>query len=114
MALDGLAWAFDAAGLDDVGVERALHQPVHSACFFGDARSLVVEDGDELSADALSLCLRVDDPSQLLEEAFAGVHSDNFQAKFLAQILLDILEFVFAQDAVVDEDAGELAADRKS
>jgi len=111
MALDGLARAADAAGLDDVGIERALDQPVDSTGFLGDARGFVVENGDELRADALALDLGVGDAGQLFEEAGAGVHGHDIEAQLVAQVLLHALKFVFAQDAVIDEDAGELRAD---
>ncbi len=92
------------------GVERALHQPVHSAGFSGDALRFIVEDGDELRADALALGFRVGNTGKLLEETLAGVDGDDVEAELVAQVLLHILEFVFAQHAVVYEDAGELAA----
>ena len=111
MALDGLAGAFDARRLDYVGIERALNQPFHSSGFFRNARGFVVEDGDKLSSDALAFGLGIDDSRQLLQKALTCVHGDDFQAEVVAHILLDTLKFIFAQDAVVDEDAGELAAD---
>jgi len=110
VALDGLAGALDAAGFDDVGVERALDKPVHSSRFFGDARGFVVEDGNELGADDLPLLLRFDDACKFCEEALACVDGYDLEAELVAQILLNVLKFVFAQDAVVDEDAGELVA----
>ena len=111
VALDGLAGTFDARRLDNVGIERALHQPFHAAGFFRNARGLVVEDGDELRANALAFGLGINNAGQLIEEAFAGVNGDDFQAQLVAQIFLHILEFVLAQDAVIDKDAGELGAD---
>ena len=110
MALDGLTGAFDAGGFDDVRVESSLHQPFDAAGFFGDAVGFVVKDGDELGADSLSLCLRVGDAGELVEKAAAGVYGDDVEAELATKILLHGAELVFAQDAVVDEDAGELRA----
>ena len=111
VALDGLARSLHAAGLDHVGVERALNEPVHTAGFFGDARCLVVEDGDELRADDFSLFLRLRHSCELAQETLARVHGNDLQAKFFAQIFLDVDEFVLAQNAVVDEDARQLISD---
>ncbi len=111
MALDGLARAFDAAGLDDVGIESALDKPVDSAGFFGDAGGFVVEDSDEFCADDFAFLLGLGDAGEFGEEALAGVDGDDVEAEFVAEILLHALKLVFAQHAVVDEDAGELRAD---
>ena len=63
MTFDGLAWAFDRRRLDDVGIERALYEPVQFAVgtvgFAGDAAGFVFKDGDELGADALAFRLRI-------------------------------------------------------
>ena len=50
-------------------------------------------------------------PASLDEEALAGVDGNDVETEAVAQVFLDVLEFVFAQHAVVDEDAGELRAD---
>ena len=55
MVCDGPA---HGARFDDVGIERALHQPVDVAFFFLDAMSFLVEDGDEFVADDFALLSR--------------------------------------------------------
>ena len=50
-------------------------------------------------------------PASWSRKRCAGVDGDDVEAELVAQVLLHALEFVFAQHAVVDEDAGELAAD---
>ena len=50
-------------------------------------------------------------PASCVEEALAGVDGDDVEAELLAHGLLDLGELVFAEDAVVDEDAGEAVAD---
>ena len=59
------------------------------------------------------MCIRdrIGDADQLIEEALARVHGHDVEAEFLAQVLLDADKFILAQDAIVDEDAGQLAAD---
>ena len=111
MALDGLTGAHHAGGLNHVGVERALHQPVHAAGFESNARGFVVEDGDELVADDLALLLGVGHAGELGKKALACIHGHQIQTEPVAQVLLHALELVFAQHAVVDEDACELRAD---
>ena len=60
-----------AAGLHDVGVERALHQELDLG-IVASARQRIphrtLERADELPADDLALALRVGDPGQRLQE----------------------------------------------
>ena len=66
-----------AAGLDDVGVERALHEELDlSALLAGLADDLargLLEHADELASDDLALLLRVGDPGERVEEPVGGV-----------------------------------------
>src|SRR5664280_276889 len=112
MALDGLRRPAHRARLDHVGIQRALHQPIDFAVQLLDAVRLFLEDRDELVADDLALLLRLADAGQLAEEAFAGVHRVNIEAEFLAQVLLHGDELVLPQHTIVDEDAGQLIANR--
>ncbi len=115
MALDRLARSFHAARLDNIGIERALYQPVQSAVgasgLFCDAGRFVVKYGDEFRANDFSFCLRVGHRGEFCEEPLRRIDGNEIEPQLVAQILLDIDEFVFAQNTVVDEDAGELAAD---
>ena len=63
------------AGLDDVGVDRALGEIVDAPDLF----CLVLKDADELLADALALALRLRDPGELAEEAGLGIDADEVQ-----------------------------------
>lgn len=123
VALDGLRGAFDGGGLDDIRVERALDEPGDLVAFgvmlglafcfkiLEDGFGFVVEDGDELVADDLALGFGVGNACQAREEALAGVDGDDVEAKLLAHGGLDLFELIFAEDAVVDEDAGQAVAD---
>ena len=50
-------------------------------------------------------------PFSAVEEVFGGVHGDELDAGGLDEIVLDLLGLALAQQAVVDEHAGELVAD---
>ncbi len=80
-------------------------------CSFGDAKGFLLEDGDEFGADDLALLLGVGDAGEVAEEEVGGVNGVDVEAELVAQVLLHGLELVFAEDAVVDEDAGELVSD---
>ena len=80
-------------------------------CGFGDAAGFLLEDGDEFVADDFAFLLGIGDAGEFAEEEIGGINGVDVEAELVAQVLLHVLEFVFAQDAVVDEDAGELVAD---
>ena len=94
--------------LDHVGIERALHQEIRAA----ELRGFRVEHLDEQAADDLALLLRVRDARELGQEALAGVHRNQPQVQVRAERALDFGALAFAQQAVIDEDAGEPIADR--
>ena len=96
------------ARLDDVGVERALHQEAGVRELVG----LALEDADELAADRLALLLRLGDPAERGDEVLLGAHVDERHPEVAAEGLLHLLALVQAHQAVVDEDAGEPVADR--
>ena len=73
---------------------------------------LLVEDLDEEPADGLALRLRVAHAVERGEEAVARVDMDERDVVVAAEEVDDLLGLALAQQAVVDEDAGELVADR--
>ena len=93
------------ARLDDVRIDGALGQEVHLA----DLPGFLLKDPDELLADDLARALRLRDAGQLPQEAGLGVHPDEVQVP-LGEGLLHLVALVEAHEAVVHEDAGELAA----
>jgi len=111
MAFDGLRGAFDAGGLDDIGVEGALDEPVDSTGEFGDALGLVIKDSDKFIANDFAFLLRVGDTGEAGKKALAGIDGDEVEFEVVAEGLLDFGELVFAEDAVVDEDACEVVAE---
>ena len=79
------------AGLDDVGVDRALGEIVDAPDLF----CLVLKDADELLADDLALALRLRDPGELAEEAGLGIDADEVQIP-LPERGLDLVALVLA------------------
>ncbi len=107
--LDDVRLARARAGrLDHVRVDRALGEEA-------DALELVrlfIEDLDEQAADDLALLLGVGDPGERSEVARRGVHTDHAHAEVLREGMHHLVTLVEPQQAVIDEHADELFADR--
>ena len=73
---------------------------------------LGLEHIDEQLADGLSLLLRVLDAFERLEEHVGRVDMHQRDIVMIAKQLRDLLAFVEPQQAVIDEHAGQLRADR--
>ena len=105
-----------AAGLDDVGVERALHEEADRLAVGGrlEHERLLgrLERADELASDDLALLLGVADPGECVQELLPRVDRDQPHTGRGDVVVLDLLALVLAQQAVVDEDADQLVADR--
>ena len=100
--------ALGAAGLDHVRVERPLDEERDVA----ELPRLLLEDADELLADPPPLLLRLVDALEPGEEAVLRLHVDERHVEVAAERLRHLLGLVRAHEAVVDEDARELVADR--
>ncbi|MDT4821147.1 hypothetical protein FQZ97_543100 [compost metagenome] len=106
--LDGGGLAgLGACGFDDVGVNGALGQPLGALLLAG----LVLEHFDEFTADDLALGFRIGHAGELAHELGGRVDVDDLHAHVLGEGLHNLLAFIQAQQAVVDEHAGELVAD---
>ena len=77
-----------------------------------DGLGVVLEDLDEEAADGLALGLGVLDAVEGVEEAVAFVGVDQRDVVVVAEEGDDLLGLALAHEAGVDEDAGELVADR--
>ncbi len=97
-----------AARLDHVRVQRPLDEEADVAELAG----LFLEDADELLADDLPLLLRVGHAGEPGEEALLRLDVDERHVEVAAERLHDLLGLVLAQQPVIDEDAGQLVADR--
>ena len=95
-------------GLDDVRINRALREPLDAF----EAMRLFVEDLDELAADNLALLFRVGHALERREESIRRIDSNDVDAQVLGERVHDLVALMMAQQAVVDEDADELVADR--
>ena len=96
-----------AAALDHVGIERALGE--EPGVF--DLRRLVGKALDEGMADAAALFLRIDHAGQRRQKLVFRLDHVQVGLEVIAELPDDRFLFVLAQQAVVDEDAGELRAD---
>ena len=99
--------ALGASRLDHVGVDGALGQELDVFQLAG----LGIEHVDEGAADDLALLLRVGFTGQVVEELLLGVGTDHLDAHVLLEHGHHLVAFVQAQQAVVDEYAGQLVAD---
>ncbi len=113
MALDGDGlFALGAARLDHVGVDGALRQPLRAlgAVAFELGR-LSLEHIDEQPADDLSFFLGIGHARQLAQEQLAGVHTNHLGVQLAREHVHHQVALVQAQQAVIDEHAGEVVAD---
>ena len=94
--------------LDHVGIERALRQEFGAA----ELLRLGVEHVDEQPADGLALRFRVGDAGERVEEQRLGIDVDERNVVAVAKQRHDLLRLGQPQQAVIDEHAGELLADR--
>ena len=108
VALDRMGLAGLGSGrLDHVRVDGALRQPASVRQLLG----LGLEDLDKLATDDLALGFRIGNAPQVAHELRGGIDVDDLDAKVTGKGLHHLLAFVQAQEAVVDEDAGQLVAD---
>ncbi len=96
------------AGFYNIRINGSLGKEIHFAdllCFF-------FKDIDELSADDLSLLLRVRNTLELFIEVILGIDSDKVEliGTIGAKDCFDFIAFIFAQQAVVHKDTGQLLA----
>ncbi len=99
---------FGGAAFDHVRVERALGQEVGAV----DLGGFVGKALDEGVADPLALLLRIAHAGQGGQELLLGLDDVQVRAEVIAELLDDFGFFIFAQQPVVDQDAGKLLADR--
>src|SRR6202521_2989701 len=112
MGLDGSRRPFDGDGFDDVGIERALDQKSYFTAGFAALEFLrfFAEDGDEFTPNAPALFFGIRDPLELSEKTVGSIHSNDMEAKPIAEHVQRLFEFVFAQHTGVNEDVGEPVA----
>ena len=77
----GRRGAAHRARFDDIGVEGALHQPIHGSAEGFHLARLFFEDSNEFVADDLAFFFRIADASQLGEEASRCIHGKDIQSQ---------------------------------
>ena len=106
--LDDVRLAGLAAGrFDHVRIDGALRQPLHVR----QLGRLLFEDLHEQAADDLALGFRFIDALERGEIALGGVDPDDFDAHMLGKHGHDLVAFLPAQQAGVDEHTGQPLAD---
>jgi len=109
MTLD-IGRAVATPGFHDIGVQGALHQEIDAA-LARDGPGGRLEAADELTADDLAFGFGVRDAGQRLQETILLIGDHQPHAGRRHEILLDLLGLAGAQQAVIDEHAGQLIAD---
>ena len=109
---DGLL-AFAAPGFDHVRVNGALCEK--GGALVATVASLQLgsfglEDLDEFAADDLALVLGVAHAGELAQKLLAGIDMNDVGVQLAGEHLDNHLAFILAQQAMVDENAGELIA----
>ena len=107
VGLDGGRRPLEGDAFDDVRIKVPWARYLHPAQFL----RCLGKDADEFVADALAFHLRVGDALQQPQKLVGGVHVHQVQVVMLPEQVQDFLGLVFAQQAVVHEDAGEAVAD---
>ena len=106
MALDDHAFAADAA-FHHVGIDGALDQKVHLADLFG----FFFKNTDEFFSDDLAFTLGIGDALQTAQKPILRVDTDDLDAQN-THGLHHLIALVFAQQAVIHKDTGQLIAHR--
>ena len=106
VALDLGGYSFDAGALDHIRINGSLGQPAGAL----DALGILVEGFHKEPADGLALGLGLREPFQRGEEIGRCVGPYHVEAHALVGGQ-NVGEFVFPEEAVVHENAGELRAD---
>jgi hypothetical protein len=72
---------------------------------------LVCEHGNKFGTDEFAFAFGIADAFELREETLGSVDADDAKAEAVAEHFERVFEFIFAEQAGVDEDIGEAVAD---
>ena len=101
----------DGDALDDIWVERSLGEELEIGAFSsGEFLGSLFENANELCADDFAFTLWRSDSAQFGEEASGGVNRLEADLEIVAEETLDGGGFIGAEEAIIDEDTGELVA----
>ncbi len=108
VGFDGVClFGLGAGRFDDVRIDRALGQPFR----IWQPGSFALKYLDELATDDLALALRIADVFERRHELRGCIHVNNPDTEIARKRLHDLGGFVQAQQAGIDEHAGQLRAD---
>ena len=96
-----------SAAFNDIRIDCALYEVVDFAEFI----SFSFKYADEFFTDDFAFAFRVGNAGEFAEEAVFSVNADEVHVELFAEYLFNLVAFVFAQETVVNEYAGELFAD---
>ena len=104
--------AVASAAFHDVWVNRPLGH-VFKATFVGQLLRFRAEDFDEKGPDDFALLFRIAHALELFKISFPGVDPDEVQIEIAlrSKHRFDLVAFILAHQAVIDEHAGQLLAD---
>ena len=108
VTLDGVRLlGFRPRRLDHIGVDRALSEPpcVRQFLRFG------LKHFDKLAADYLPLLFRIADALQMSQKLARRIDMNNLDAQVSGKGVHHLHPFIESQQAVIDENAGQLIAD---
>ena len=102
-----IVMSLDTVALEDVRVDGSLtkESDILKLC------SLLIENFDELTADDLSLLLRIADPCQLVKEAVCSIYINEVGSELVAENFDDLLALALTHKTMVDMNACQLLAD---
>ena len=100
---------FAEAAFDDVGIDGALDEKIDLPDLF----CFPFKDADKFFADDLPLGLGIGDALEFGVEGFVGIYTDEVEVVGAvgAEYLRHFVPFIFPQEAMIDENAGELTTD---
>ncbi len=103
MRLDDVRLAGLGAGrFDNVGIDRALRQPLDAL----ELVRLLVEHLDEIAADDLAFFFRIADSLERGEEPVGGIDANDVDTEVFAEGVHNLVAFVVPQQSRVDKHAG--------
>ena len=108
MRLDRGRRALEADALDHIGIERALRKKIRAANF----PRLLLEHIDKGGADDLALLFRIADARKARKKKILRLAVHQMNIVVIAEQAHHLLRLAFAHQAGIDEDAGQLRADR--
>ncbi len=108
MGLDRDRLALHRDALDHIGIQRPLYQKID----IPDLARLLFEDSNKEVTDDLAFLFGVCDAHQGVEKTLRGIHADELDTERVPEQPLDLGPLVLPHHAVIDEDAGQLVANR--